>query len=160
VKTVYASAGGHIFVTFDRGANWQQRDVPGLSDHFAALLVDGASNMIAYAVRDRFGSGHVFRTIDGGQNWTDISGDLPNLPTNTIVLDAGVTPGLLYIGTDSGVFSSMDMGAHWSVFGVGLPNAQVVDLKLNLNLNILAAGTHGRGVWEILTRAGPPAARH
>ncbi len=160
VNTVYASAGGHIFVTFDRGANWQQRDVPGLSDHFAALLVDGANNMIAYAARNRFGSGHVFRTIDGGQNWTDISGDLPNLPTNTIVLDAGVTPSLLYIGTDSGVFSSMDMGAHWSVFGVGLPNAQVVDLKLNLNLNILAAGTHGRGVWEILTRAGPPAARH
>jgi photosystem II stability/assembly factor-like uncharacterized protein len=159
VKTIYASAGGHIFVTFDRGANWHQRDIPTVSDHFAALVVDPTNNLIAYAVRDRFTGGHVFRTTDGGHNWTDISGDLPDIPTQTIVLDPRVTPNIIYLGTDRGVFSSMDLGLHWSVFGTGLPNAQVVELKLNPNLNILAAGTHGRGVWEILAASGPSAVR-
>ncbi len=155
--TIYASAGGHIFVTFDHGTSWQQRDVTGLAGpHFAALLADPTNNLIAYAVRDRFDGGHVFRTTDGGQNWSDISGDLPNLPANTIVLDPRTSPNILYVGTDSGVFSSTDLGAHWSVFGADLPNAQVVELKLNLNLNILAAGTHGRGVWEILTQSEQP----
>lgn len=151
VNTIYASAGGHIFVTFDRGANWQQRDVADLvNPHFHGLLVDPADNLTAYAVRDRFDGGHVFRTTNGGQNWTDISGDLPNLPVYTIALDARTSPGTLYLGTDSGVYASTDLGAHWSVFRSGLPNAQVIDLKLSLSLNILAAGTHGRGVWEIL----------
>jgi photosystem II stability/assembly factor-like uncharacterized protein len=160
VNTIYASAGGHIFVTFDRGANWHQRDIPTVSDHFAALVVDPTNNLIAYAVRDRFTGGHVFRTTDGGHNWIDISGDLPDIPTQTIVLDPRVTPNIIYLGTDRGVFSSMDLGLHWSVFGTGFPNAQVVELKLNPNLNILAAGTHGRGVWEILAESGPSAVRH
>jgi len=93
----------------------------------------------------------VFRTTDGGQSWTDISGDLPNLPAYAIALDPRITPNTLYVGTDNGVFASTDLGGHWSVFRAGLPNVQVVDLKLNLSLNILAAATHGRGVWEILT---------
>lgn len=152
VDTIYASAGGHIFVTLNHGATWQQRDVTGLAaPHFRSLVVDPADRLTAYAVRDRFDGGHVFRTTNGGQSWTDISsGDLPNLPVNAIVLDPGTTPNTLYIGTDSGVFASIDLGAHWSRFRTGLPNAQVVDLKLNPTLNILAAGTHGRGIWEIL----------
>ncbi len=149
VNTIYASAGGHIFVTFDDGANWQQRDVAGLGDpHFHALLVNPTNNLIAYAVRDRFDGGHVFRTTNGGQSWTDISGDLPNLPAYTVTLDP--TPDVLYVGTDKGVYASTDLGAHWVRFRTGMPNVQVIDLKLNMTLNILAAGTHGRGVWEIL----------
>jgi hypothetical protein len=75
---------------------------------------------------------------------------LPNLPTNTIALDTRATPAALYVGTDDGVYASTDQGATWGRFRAGLPNAQVIELKLNTSLNILAAATHGRGVWEIL----------
>jgi len=148
VNTVYASAGGHIFVTTDRGSSWRQSDIAGLGDsHFRALLVDPSNSLSAYAVRDRFGDGHVFHTSDGGQTWSDIGGDLPDLPVNTIAADMATN--VLYVGTDAGVFTSSDGGVHWFTFGEGLPNVQVVDLQLNLALNVLAAGTHGRGVWEI-----------
>jgi photosystem II stability/assembly factor-like uncharacterized protein len=154
VNTVYATAAGHIMVTTDRGSTWQQRDVAGLADpHFRGLLVDPLNAQLAYAVRDRFDGGHVFRTADGGQTWSDISGDLPNLPVNAIVSD--VTANALYIGTDSGVFASTDAGVHWETFRAALPNVQVVELKLNPALNILAAATHGRGVWEILISPSP-----
>jgi photosystem II stability/assembly factor-like uncharacterized protein len=159
--TIYVATGGafagssaHIFVSFDDGASWQQRDVAGVTDHFHSLLVDPTNNLIAYAVRDRFGGGHVFRTTNGGVTWADISGDLPDVPTYTIVLDPRFSPTTLYIGTDSGVYASTDLGAHWVRFQTGLPNVQVTDLKLNTSLNLLAAGTQGRGVWEIL--APPP----
>jgi photosystem II stability/assembly factor-like uncharacterized protein len=151
VNTIYASAGGRIFVTLDRGATWLERSVAGLANpHFRALAVEPANSQTAYAVRDRFDGGHVFRTSNGGQSWTDISSNLPNLPTNTIALDTRATPAALYVGTDDGVYASTDQGATWARFRAGLPNAQVIELKLNMTLNILAAATHGRGVWEIL----------
>jgi hypothetical protein len=155
VNTVYATAGGHIFVTFNRGTTWQQRDLLGLSDHVRALAVQPTDRMTAYAVRDRFGGGHVFHTLNGGQTWIDISGNLPDLPTNSIALDSRTTPTTLYVGTDDGVYVSTNLGVQWARYGAGLPNAQVADLKLNTNLNILAAATHGRGVWEILTGPAP-----
>jgi photosystem II stability/assembly factor-like uncharacterized protein len=155
VNTIYASAGGRIFITLDRGTTWLERSVTGLANpHFRALAVDPAANQIAYAARVPFDGGHVFPTTNGGQGWIDISGNLANLPTNTIALDTRTTPATLYVGTDDGVYASTDVGATWSRFRAGFPNAQVIELKLNTTLNILAAATHGRGVWEILV-SGP-----
>src|SRR5262249_1047313 len=153
VETIYASAGGHIFVSLDRSANWLQIEFPGVADsHFAALLVDPRDSQVVYAVRDRFDGGHVFRSADGGQNWTDVSGNLPNLPSYSIAFDTEASPNMLYLGTDAGVYVSSDLGATWAPFGTGLPRAQVVQLRINRALSILAAATHGRGVWEILLR--------
>lgn len=45
--------------------------------------------------------------------------------------------------------ATTDFGASWSRFGRGFPHAQVFQIELNLNLHILGAGTHGRGMWEI-----------
>jgi hypothetical protein len=157
-NTIYATAGGRIFVTTDDGAHWAERDISGATDHFADLEVDPANSQIAYAVRDRFNngsnSGHVFRTTDGGQTWTDISSNLPDLPTNTVALFPGTST--LYVGNDQGVYVSKNLGGSWSRFGTGLPDARAVDLELNTTLGILAVGTHGRGMWEIQVENDPP----
>jgi photosystem II stability/assembly factor-like uncharacterized protein len=147
-NTVYASAGGHLLVTFDDGATWMQRDIAGVTDHFQDIQIDPTDKLTAYVVRDRFGGGHVFQTTDGGLTWTDISGDLPDLPTYSLALDPRT--GTLYVGNDDGVYFSTDQGNTWSRFGAGLPHAQVREIELNTDLQILAAGTHGRGLWEIL----------
>lgn len=153
LNAVYASAGGHILVTFDSGATWQLRDIPAAGDHFKALVVDPTNPAIGYAARDRFdmadARGHLFRTVDGGQSWIDISGDLPDLPVYCIAVDRRVVPNVLYVGTDSGVFASTDPGGHWTRSGTGLPNVQVTALTLDTTMNVLTAATHGRGVWEI-----------
>src|SRR5262249_23095413 len=93
-NSIYASAGGLVFVTTNDGVSWHERNIQGVTDSISDLLVDPTNSLIAYAVRDRFNGGHVFRTTDGGVTWKNISGNLPNLPTNTIVLGAGT----LYIG--------------------------------------------------------------
>jgi photosystem II stability/assembly factor-like uncharacterized protein len=156
VNTIYASAGGRIFVTTNHGAAWHQRNIPGVTDSFSDLLVDPADSQIAYAVRDQFNGGHVFRTTNGGVTWTNISGNLPgsslpNLPAYTIAVAAGT----LYVGNDDGVYFSTNVGATWNRLGDGLPHGQVHELVLNPTLGLLAAGTYGRGLWE-LTLGGTP----
>jgi hypothetical protein len=149
-STIYASAGGHILVTFNDGGSWQQVDIPAVSGTVPSLLVDPSNSMIAYAAQYAFtgsSAGHVFRTVNGGQTWSDISGNVPDIPVNTIALDP--RDNVLYIGTDDQVYSSLDLGGSWSVLGAGLPNVQVRQLVVNTNLDLLAAATHGRGAWEI-----------
>jgi photosystem II stability/assembly factor-like uncharacterized protein len=152
-KTIYVAAAGRIFVTTDDGANWVERDIPGARDHVGGLLVDPNASQTAYAVRDEYNngsdSGHVFRTTDGGVTWQDITGNLPDVPTNAIALDSRPGFNILYIGNDNGVYASADLGNTWTRYKTGLPDARVTSLELNTNLNILAAGTHGRGLWEI-----------
>jgi photosystem II stability/assembly factor-like uncharacterized protein len=158
-NTIYAAVPGSpalIFVTTDHGATWINRPVPGLASVWRDLQVDPMDSQIAYVVSSVFsdasGGGKVYRTTNGGLTWSNISGNLPDLPTFSIEIDPngpGAADDVLYVGNDDGVYVSVNLGASWSRFGAGFPHAQVVDLEYNATLGILAAGTHGRGLWEI-----------
>jgi photosystem II stability/assembly factor-like uncharacterized protein len=168
-KTVYAAAAGKLFATSDGGISWNDRSILSASDRVADLLVDPLNKDTVYAVRDRFDAGvavgHMFRTTTGGSFWTDISGNLPDLPVHTLALDPRSTvdtPPTMYLGTDKVVFFSTNFTSAnptWQVLGTGLPNVQVRELALDLDHNVLAAGTFGRGMWEIglKTPGAPPA---
>ena len=152
--TIYASAGGKLFVTTDDGKNWVNRSIPNAGDLIADIQVDPTDSKVAYAVRSAYNDagdrGHVFRTADGGATWVNISGNLPDVPTNTLAIDASQATRALYIGTDAGVYASYDLGLTWRVFKSGLPNVRVNQLEFNPTLNVLLAGTHGRGAWEVI----------
>jgi photosystem II stability/assembly factor-like uncharacterized protein len=148
VKTIYATAGGHIFVTFNHGSSWHQRDIPGFTDHFADIQVDPSDDKIAYAVRDRFG-GQIFRTADGGMSWTNITSDMPETPAYSLRLsDERPNPSqVLYLGTDNGIYYSANAGGRWD--RSTMPFVQVHELEYNSKSGLLAAGTNGRGVWGL-----------
>ncbi len=152
-SVIYAAANQSVYISTNNGSTWTFSNVPGGS--VLALEIDPTNSQVAYAVRDAFGGGHVFKTTNGGASWTDISGNLPDLPTNTIKVGKTSSGDVLYIGNDDGVYSSSDGGAHWSRLGDGLPHAQVVELALNPTLEILAAGTHGRGMFELSLATTP-----
>jgi uncharacterized repeat protein (TIGR01451 family) len=90
--------------------------------------------------------GHVFATRDGGASWLDVSGNLPDTPVNSVVLDPA-TPGTLYAGTDVGTFVSKDGGAHWGPLSSGMPIVSVWTLDFDPSHRQLAAATHGRGAY-------------
>ncbi len=91
------------------------------------------------------GVGHVFETRDGGQTWSDISGNLPDVPANSIKQTAS---GALVLGSDLGVFYRAPRSTSWSRLGANLPLTTVMDVEVAGDGNIYAA-THGRGIWSV-----------
>jgi hypothetical protein len=85
----------------------------------------------------------------GAATWTDISGSIPDIPANAIVIDPG-SPNTLYVATDVAVYRGTLSGstATWVQFSEGLPNCAVFDIRLHNPTRLLRAGTHGRGIWE------------
>jgi photosystem II stability/assembly factor-like uncharacterized protein len=98
--------------------------------------------------------GHVLMSTNGlgGATWTDLSGDLPDIPVNAIALDETKVKGQLvtglYVGTDVGVFESLDGGAHWRRLSRGMPNVAVFGLGMDTDGHLIAA-THGRGMFSL-----------
>jgi hypothetical protein len=115
-----------------------------------AVAVDPADTSTAYLATT---AGKVWRTADGGASWQDVTGDLPRLGVSALALDhtAGATTPTVWVANGVGVYGSDRQGAntHWAPFGAGLPNVTVSDLEFNRRTRTLAAGTYGRGVWEI-----------
>ena len=138
------------------GGTWHQVSMAGLPNRFiAGVTVDPKNSAHAYAIFNGYsrrfipggGVGHVFETSNGGQSWTDISGNLPDIASDALVLSNGQ----LALATDQGVFTAQagqGSATTWSRLGSGLPNVAVDDLTAGPDGYIYAA-THGRGVWRI-----------
>lgn len=98
-------------------------------------------------------SARMYKSTDGGQTRIDISGDLPAVPINAILVDPQA-PADIYVATDVGVFVTSDGGTTddtWVRLGDNLPAAAVLSLSLTSASGspVLVAGTHGRGAWSI-----------
>ncbi len=109
-----------------------------------------------YAALSGYGTSHAWKTTNGGKNWIDISGDLPDIPANTIIPSRTDT-NTVFLATDLGVWYTTNGGANWKQFGNGLPNVVCYDMKLTPE-NKLIVGTYGRGVWTVdaITSVGNP----
>jgi photosystem II stability/assembly factor-like uncharacterized protein len=167
-NVVYVSAGGLMFVTQNAqsgGTNvtWTEIDLPGTASSGSdvvhnTLAVDPSDSTggTAYAVVNAFtggSNGHIFKTRNFGGIWTDISGNLPDTPVDSVAVSPdGKT---VYIGTDEGVYSTTDGGTSWAPFGTGLPNAMVMEIEDVSSQNLLVVGTHGRGVWKATLPSSP-----
>jgi hypothetical protein len=137
------------------GGTWHTLTPPNLPNRFiASLTVDPTDPAHVYATYNGFsrrwvpsgGIGHVFESVNGGGSWTDITGNLPDAPSDDLI----IINGSLVLATDIGVFIA-DAGdpTHWSVFGTGLPAASTNDLTVSPDGSYIVAATHGRGLWKL-----------
>ena len=99
--------------------------------------------------------GHVFITTNGlsaTPTWTNISGNLPDVPINAVVIDYvghDDPRRVLYVASDIGVFRSRDSGETWKLVSKGLPFVSVFGLERNATSGQIVASTHGRGMFEL-----------
>ena len=124
------------------------------------VVVDPSNGSTAYAVMSGFTfgtdtQGHVFKTTNAGATWTDISGNLPNIPTDDLVVDPEVV-NWLYVATDIGVYGTTNGGTSWTAMGTGLPRTVVSSLKLHDPSRTLRAATMGRSAWDIIAPLPQP----
>lgn len=94
----------------------------------------------------------IYRSSDKGASWTDITGNLPNLFINCIVVDKNANEGL-YIGNQTGVWYKDASLSDWILFSNGLPPVDIRELEIFYDdvtpaNNQIKAGTYGRGLWQ------------
>jgi hypothetical protein len=157
------SAQGRLMVSPDGGATWNDISTgfttpSGTATRFiSSITVDPSNPAIAYVTVSGFGTGHVWKTTNMGASWSDLSGTnaatkLPNIPTSALLLDPA-TPGIIYVGTDLGVFRSAGDG-NWELLNNGLPPVPVSSFALTASGKI-QIGTFGRGAYELNGTAQP-----
>ncbi len=142
---------GLVHVTRTDGRRWRNVTPPEMP----ALAYVGCVEISAHAANTVYVSAtaykladyrpHLFRTRDGGATWQSINGNLPNDEITRVIRADPVRPGLLFVGTETGIFFSANDGEHWQRMAGGLPVVPVYDLKIKGS--DLVAATHGRSFW-------------
>ncbi len=90
----------------------------------------------------------VFRTSDGGKTWVSIASNLPNDGPVKVIREDLKNPDLLFVGTEFGLFVSLDRGGHWEKFGE-LPTVAVDDIVIHPRDRDLVIATHGRSLFIV-----------
>ena len=152
---------GNLQLTRDGGKTWTNvvGNIPGLPKNSWVNWVQ-ASNFnpgTAYAAFDRHTFGdmepYVFKTTDYGKTWTPLV--TPQDPKSVrgyahVIKEDVVKPDLLFLGTEFGLWVSIDGGKNWAQFkGNHFPAVAVRDLAIHPRDNDLVLATHGRGIWII-----------
>ena len=91
---------------------------------------------------------YLYVSEDYGKQWTRIGTDLPLEPVN-VVREDPVNPNLLYVGTDHGVYISLDRGQSFSAVSEDFPAVPVHDLAIQNQAKDLVIGTHGRSIYKM-----------
>jgi len=147
---------GNLHITKNGGQNWTNvvEKVTGLQpgtwvSYVCPSLYDAAT---AYVTFDGHRTGdmqpYLFKTTDFGETWTSLTDDNIKGYCYKMIQDP-VNPYLLFLGTEFGLFVSIDGGEVWSQFKGKLPNVSVRDLVIQERENDLVIGTHGRGIMII-----------
>jgi photosystem II stability/assembly factor-like uncharacterized protein len=150
---------GNLQVTRDGAKSWSNvvGNVPNLPkaswvSWVEASLYDAGT---AYAAFDRHTFGdmdpHVFKTTDYGKTWTPIvSADSGVRGYAHVIKEDTVLPNLLFLGTEFGLWVSLDGGRHWAQYkGHEFPRVAVRDIVVHPRESDLVIATHGRGIWIV-----------
>ena len=144
---IYVATRARLFSTSDDGANWKEVHMNINPAYITSLTVHPLKPQTVFITIGRYYAGEkVYQSDNGGETWTNISGNLPNIPANCLILDP-VSLGI-YVGTDLGVFYTYSSSIYWQSFDTGLPNVVVNQLAIDLNSKKIRAATYGRGIWE------------
>jgi len=147
---------GKLWITHNGGGSWTDLTarLPAVVEGQWLSRIEPSAHdaNVAYLAVAAYRTGNhaplAFRTDDGGTTWQSIAGDLPAQCPVRVVREDPRNPSLLYAGTEYGLFTSADRGAHWTKLG-GLPAVIVEDLVLEPTERDLVVGTHGRSLYII-----------
>jgi hypothetical protein len=144
---------GLVNITKDAGLHWENitpKDCPKWI-MWNSIEADPFKNGAFYIVGTRYKSDdytpYIYKTDDYGKSWTLITNGIDKMHFTRVVRADKKKPGLLYAGTEYGMYISYDYGTNWKKFQLNLPMVPITDLTIKENDLIVA--TQGRGFWVI-----------
>jgi len=145
---------GLIQVTEDGGKNWRRLDkFPGVADmaYVSRIVASNHDANTVYVAFDNHQNAdfkpYLLMSTDAGRTWSAIKSNLPaNGPVLAIAEDH-INPNLLFVGTEFGLYFSIDAGQKWIQLKGGFPTIAVRDLSIQKRENDLVVGTFGRGIY-------------
>ncbi len=147
---------GRIHVTPDGGRTWKEI-TKGLAQHrwISRVVASAFDKNTVYLAQngkrwDDF-TPYLFKSSDRGAHWQSIVNNLPSGPIN-VVREDPKHPEILYVGTDLGVYVTLNGGATWSALAGNFPTTFVSDIVIQPREDIMIASTHGRGLWAFDVR--------
>ena len=144
---------GLIHISRDGGKNWANVTPKGIPEWSLVSIIEASPHDAgtAYAAIDTHKLDDfrplIYKTADFGKTWTKIVNGIPDGSYTHAVREDPVRKGLLYAGTETGVYVSLDGGANWQSLQLNLPNAPIHDLIIK-NDDLVVA-THGRSFWVL-----------
>lgn len=147
---------GKLWRTDDDGANWADltSSVPAAArgGRISSISASASDVQVAYMSVDAHREGNyaplVFRTADGGKTWTSIASNLPAESPVKVVREDSKNPKVLFLGTEFGLWTTVDGGRSWFKLG-DLPTVAVDDIHMQERDRDLVVATHGRSLYVI-----------
>ena len=145
---------GLIQVTEDAGEHWRKIDTfPGVPEYtyVSDILPSRFDENVVYASFDNIKSDdfkpYLLKSEDKGITWTSIAGNLPDDQTIHTIAEDTENPELLFVGTEFGLFFTLDRGKQWVELSSGIPDIVVKDIVIQERENDLVVATFGRGFY-------------
>ncbi len=146
---------GTASISRDGGKNWTPLTgkFPGLpkNTYVSRLAASAFDEAVVYATfdghRDDDYAPYVYASANYGQTWRSIVGDLPKQQTVRCITEDPKNANVLYLGTEFGLFVTLDKGAHWIRMRSGLPTVPVAEITIHPRDNDMLVATHGRSIW-------------
>ena len=144
---------GLVQVTRDGGKTWQNVTPPGIGEFNRVSMIDASSSNPggAYVAAKRYQMDdlrpYIFKTTDYGKTWTKIVTGIADTHFVHVVREDPKKKGLLYAGTEHGVYVSFDDGAQWRSLSLNMPDTQIADMVVEKYDLVVA--THGRSFYVL-----------
>tara|TARA_B100000315_G_scaffold250064_1_gene282292 strand:- start:13922 stop:17113 length:3192 start_codon:yes stop_codon:yes gene_type:complete len=142
---------GLVHISRDGGETWTEVTPPGVEPWTLISMIEASPHdpATAYIAATRYklddNRPMLYKTNDYGASWNEISGDLPESDFTRCIREDPGQRGLLFAGTETGIYVSSDDGGSWRSLRVNLPVAPVYDIIVKDD--DLVAATHGRSFW-------------
>ena len=150
---------GNVQVSKDGSATWMDvsKNIPILATttnyHVSRVEASHFDAGMCYVTVDGHRADdhkpYVYVTKDFGATWQSISNNLPAVGNVNVIREDHKNKNLLFVGTEYGLYVSLNAGGEWKPFMTNLPTVRVDDLLIHPRDNDLIAGTHGRGIWRL-----------
>ncbi len=149
---------GLIHLTRDNGKTWENVTPKGLPEWALISVIEPSPHdpATAYVAATRYKlddpAPYLFKTGDYGKTWTKITAGIPDTDFTRVVREDPARRGLLYAGTETGVYISFDDGAHWQAMPGGRPPGRMPVVPIHdliVQGSDLIAATHGRSFWVL-----------